>query len=76
VNVRLEVSRSAERARGELVDEVLLHRGLRVDRDVVQAGEQLLLVLGGVPAQRARHVVARADLRDDRAQPAAGGDEA
>jgi len=44
---------------------------------VVQAGRDLALVvtprLGGL--QRARNVVARGDLGDDRAQPAPRGDE-
>jgi hypothetical protein len=41
---------------------------------VVQAGRELLLV-HPLAAQRARDVVAAGDLGDDRAQPAARGDE-
>ena len=47
---------------------------LGVDREVVQAGRQLLLV-HPLAAQRARDVVAPRHLGDDRAQPAAGGDQ-
>jgi hypothetical protein len=47
---------------------------LGVDGQVVQAGRQLLL-LHALTAQGLGDVVAARDLGDDRAQPAAGGDE-
>ena len=60
--------------RRQLVGQVQLHRVLGVDRQVVQAGRELLLV-HALAAQGARDVVAARDLGDDRAQPAAGGHE-
>jgi hypothetical protein len=47
---------------------------LGVDREVVQAGRQLLLV-HPLAAESARDVVAPGDLGDDRPQPAPRGDE-
>ena len=62
----------------ELLVQVLLERRLGVDRDVVEARrEPVLGVVARVrlPVEGARDVVAGGDLRDDRPQPAARGDE-
>ena len=57
-----------------MVGEIQLHRALGIDRDVVQAGRELLL-LNALTAERARDVVAARHLGDDRAHAAARGDE-
>jgi hypothetical protein len=58
--------------------QVLLQRVLGVDRDVVKVRQDLVLgIVAGAPLarQRARDIVARGDLGNDRPQPAARGDQ-